>query len=183
MESREPKWVEPTSKPVDIRKTNIFSSNSIFFYDENQPYYIFSNNYNAPITVNGIIFRTSEHLYQWQKFSDPVIKLRIVGAPTGKMAAEIAEKNKYLIVPDFDSKKDSAMLIALRAKFSQHPDLGKELMSTGNNTIIQHNMYDQYWSDGGNGSGSNMLGKHLMKVREELTNGSISFDKPVVSIS
>ncbi len=30
--------------------------------------------------------------------------------------------------------------------------------------------YDDYWGDGGNGQGKNMLGKILMKVREELKN-------------
>jgi len=60
------------------------------------------------------------------------------------------------------------MLIALRAKFTKHPKLGKELVETGNRQLIEHYMYDDYWADGGNGNGLNMFGKLLMQIRQEL---------------
>jgi N-glycosidase YbiA len=37
--------------------------------------------------------------------------------------------------------------------------------------IIEHTRNDNYWGDGGDGGGRNMLGKTLMLVREELRKG------------
>lgn len=84
------------------------------------------------------------------------------------MASYIAIQNKNIIVPDFDKIKNDVMLKALRAKFNQYPNLAGELRSTGNKQLILHYMYDDYWADGGDGSGDNMLGKLLMKIRQEL---------------
>jgi len=85
---------------------------------------------DVPITINGVIFPTSEHYYQWQKFNDPIIKQRIINATT--------------------------------------PELGFELVKTGTSPLVQHDIYDNYWADGGNGEGTNMLGKLLVQVRQEL---------------
>ena len=64
---------------------------------------------------------------------------------------------------------------ALLCKFNQHPRLRKELLLTGNATIFEHTINDNYWGDGGNGTGQNMLGKLLMKIREEIKK---DFDDP-----
>ena len=38
-------------------------------------------------------------------------------------------------------------------------------------SIVEHTENDGYWGDGGDGSGKNMLGQILMRVREELRHG------------
>ena len=57
---------------------------------------------------------------------------------------------------------------ALRAKFTQHPALRSLLLSTGDETIVEHTENDNYWGDGGDGSGRNRLGVLLMELREKL---------------
>jgi N-glycosidase YbiA len=167
---------ELKNKPL-AKKTNIHATNSIIFYDEYLPYYEFTNFYEgAPIKINDESFKTAEHYYQWQKFNDPITKLRIINAPTARIATDIADNSKYLIRNDFDKK--NAMLTALREKFRQYQTLGKVLTSTDNKILIEHNMHDDYWSDGGDGSGLNMLGILLMQVREELNNGSLKYINP-----
>ena len=64
------------------------------------------------------------------------------------------------------------MLAALRAKFSQHHQLRTLLLGTGCAQLIEHTRNDSYWGDGGDGSGQNMLGKLLMQVRGELSEGA-----------
>ena len=96
------------------------------------------------------------------------------------MASSIAATNKNISVPGFDKKKDDIMLNGLRAKFTQYPNLGGTLLSTNNKELIEHYMYDTYWADGGDGSGANIFGKLLMKVRQELKNGTLTYDKPFV---
>lgn len=121
--------------------------------------------------MNGVTFKTPEHFYQWSKFGEPagsIIKQRILDAPTAKMATYIADNNKNIILPNFEQIKNDVMLNALRAKFTQHHDLRQVLLSTGEKPLIEHYMYDNYWADGGDGSGKNMLGNLLMQVRQEL---------------
>ena len=45
-------------------------------------------------------------------------------------------------------------------------------MATGDAKLIEHTRNDKYWADAGDGSGKNMLGILLMKVREELESKS-----------
>ncbi len=60
------------------------------------------------------------------------------------------------------------MTDAVRAKFTQHDELRALLLATGDAKIVEHTVNDSYWGDGGDGSGRNMLGQILMRVREEL---------------
>ena len=69
---------------------------------------------------------------------------------------------------DWEEIKDEVILQALRMKFSQNPEIAKELLATGDAIIIEHTRNDVYWADGGDGSGKNKLGLLLMQVREEL---------------
>jgi predicted NAD-dependent protein-ADP-ribosyltransferase YbiA (DUF1768 family) len=41
-------------------------------------------------------------------------------------------------------------------------------LATADAKIVEHTTNDSYWGDGGDGSGRNMLGQVLMRVREEL---------------
>ena len=58
-------------------------------------------------------------------------------------------------------------------KFSQNPEIAKELLATGDALLIEHTRNDDYWTDGGDGSGKNKLGLLLMQVREELKNSNL----------
>ena len=66
------------------------------------------------------------------------------------------------------------MLTALRAKFSQHPQLASLLLSTGGARLVEHTTNDRYWADGGDGTGRNRLGELLMQVRQELADGTLA---------
>lgn len=141
-------------------------SNAIYFSDDANPYYEFSTIYPGyKFSVNGIQFPTANHYYHWQKFNDNITKYRILSAPTGKMAGYVADDAKHLIIPSFN--KETAMANALKEKFTQNDQLKKLLLSTKPFQLIQHTS-DKYWSDGGDGSGKNILGKLLMELRDNL---------------
>jgi predicted NAD-dependent protein-ADP-ribosyltransferase YbiA (DUF1768 family) len=59
----------------------------------------------------------------------------------------------------------------LSAKFTQHEDLKKLLLSTGNARLVEavrtDNAVNRTWGEV-NGKGQNMLGVLLMEVREEI---------------
>lgn len=95
-------------------------------------------------------------------------KIRQIASP---MDAALEGRNRQNpLRPDWEEVKNKVMLQALRMKFSQNPDIAKELMATGDAIIIEHTRNDAYWADWGDGSGKNKLGLLLMQVREELKN-------------
>ena len=81
-------------------------------------------------------------------------------------AGRSLRKNKELI-DGWDDRKVEIMLKGLRAKFSQSKMLREALLETGNATIHENSPTDMFWGI----KGEDMLGKLLMKVREELKNG------------
>ncbi len=74
--------------------------------------------------------------------------------------------------------KIEVMYKALLAKFSQNEELKDLLGMTGNRVLIEDSPHDSYWGNGGDGTGHNMLGKLLMKVREELRGNSTPMPHP-----
>jgi ribA/ribD-fused uncharacterized protein len=44
-------------------------ADSILFYEKKDPFYEFSNYYDAPITIDGVTYPTTEHYFQAMKFS------------------------------------------------------------------------------------------------------------------
>ena len=144
----------------------------IKFYKVHDDYGFMSNFAPYPFSDGNKIWPTSEHYFQAQKFLIPEIqeKIRQIASP---MDAALEGRNRQNpLRPDWEEIKDKVMLQALRMKFSQHPEIAKELLATGDAIIIEHTRNDAYWADGGDGSGKNKLGLLLMQVREELKNSN-----------
>ena len=76
--------------------------------------------------------------------------------------------------PDWEDVKENVMMIALRAKFDQYPELKQLLLSTAGKSLVEHTDIDNYWGDAGDGSGLNRLGDLLVELREDYLN----IDKP-----
>ena len=145
----------------------------IKFYKVHDDYGFMSNFAPYPFSDGSKICPTSEHYFQAQKFLVPEIqeKIRQIASP---MDAALEGRNRQNpLRPDWEEIKDKVMLQALRMKFSQHPEIAKELLSTGEAIIIEHTRNDAYWADSGDGSGKNKLGLLLIQVREELKNATL----------
>jgi ribA/ribD-fused uncharacterized protein len=140
----------------------------IKFYSENAAYGEFSNFAYYPIKLKGKIWKTTEHYYQAQKFEKQEYKDKIRNAESPMKAAELGRSRKERILKNWDNIKQNIMYEAVKAKFTQHSELMQLLLDTQNAKIIEHTENDDYWGDAGDGTGKNMLGKILMKVREEL---------------
>jgi N-glycosidase YbiA len=143
----------------------------INFYRTGDEYGCFSNFSAYPIELKGKLWPTSEHYFQAQKFDGTEHEEAIRLEKSPMIAARMGRDRNKPIRPDWESVKDDVMREAVRAKFTQHPELRETLLATGDATIVEHTENDRYWGDGGDGSGKNMLGRILMEIRTELRGG------------
>ena len=154
----------------------------IKFYRANEkPYGAFSNLYKRPIEFEGKTYPTAEHAYQAGKAAKPAVRDWILSAPTPALAA-MAAHGLYIwdVVPDWASIKFARMRKVLRAKFSQHEDLAKLLIETGDRRLVEagtvNNAVNRLWGEVA-GSGQNMLGVMLMELRKDLLDASAVADE------
>ena len=71
-------------------------------------------------------------------------------------------------IKKWNNDRYNIMCKVITEKFTQHLDLQQILLNTGNATLIENAPWDSYWGIGTNGNGQNMLGKILMKVRDNI---------------
>ena len=143
------------------------------FYRANEkPYGAFSNLFRRPMEFEGRVYPTAEHAYQAGKARKDEVREWILSAPTPSLVA-MAAHGLYTwdIVPEWSRTKFDRMRKVLKAKFSQHEDLKKLLLSTGNARLVEagrtDNAVNRTWGEV-NGKGQNMLGVLLMEVRDEI---------------
>ena len=140
----------------------------IKFYLVNEPYGCFSNFAPFPIVIDGKTWPTSEHYFQAQKFLENAHQEAIRTLVSPMDAARKGRDRKLPLRKDWEHVKDDIMLRAVREKFAQHAELRTTLLETSEAKLIEHTPNDNYWADGGDGLGKNILGVILMRVREEL---------------
>lgn len=142
----------------------------INFYSTKDAYGCFSNFAAYPFRIGNKVWKTSEHYFQAQKFAgtEHEEELRHVASPM--VVARMGRSRQRPLRKDWETAKDDIMREALRAKFTQHDELKKILLETGDAHLVEHTANDSYWGDGGDGHGRNMLGQLLMELREELKN-------------
>ena len=65
--------------------------------------------------------------------------------------------------------KDQIMYEGLIEKFGQNKNLCSKLVKTANKELIAEDPHEFFWAEGSDGTGQNMLGELLMKVRDYYT--------------
>lgn len=124
------------------------------------------------MTVDGkeYTFPSVEHYYQAMKFyaSDPRFDV-ILKLKNPDDARLITKKPEYKINrrANFENNKFDIMERGLYAKFAQNPDAAKMLKDTGDAVLIK-SCAVCYKCGFGEGSGTNRIGKVLMKIRSEI---------------
>ncbi|CAG8538374.1 3971_t:CDS:2 [Paraglomus occultum] len=117
---------------------------TINFYRQNGEYGIFSNFYGAPIEIDGELWPTSEHYFQAQKFPiRPELQQKIRNLSTPSEAAKAGRRRDYPLREDWESVKEDVMMRALIAKFTQHEDLKRQILDTGDAKLVEHTARDR----------------------------------------
>lgn len=156
----------------------MYINKMIFFYKADEiPYGAFSNFAEFPVRIQDKIWPSSEHYFQAMKFqgTEHEEELRQLKNP---MDVALAGRDRSRpLRSDWEFVKDDVMRTAVFAKFSQYDFLKQLLLSTNNETIVEHSSNDHYWADGSDGieigTGKNMLGIILMEVRQKLSDPQI----------
>lgn len=137
----------------------------IKFYRTKEQYGAFSNFSKHSVEFEGKVWPTSEHAYQAQKFESVEHQEWVRSADTAREAAIRGRSTSVPMRREWDGIKCDAMLVILYHKFTQHEDLKQLLLSTAEEEIVEYSPYDTFWGSGKDGTGLNMLGKILMRVR------------------
>jgi hypothetical protein len=139
--------------------------NELKFYGKEHP---FSNFYPSEVEIDNITYPTTEHYFQAMKAYNTVDKVSITIAESPYLAKKLGRSCKAR--KDWNSVKAIFMEKAVRAKFTQNEKLKKFLLKSGDKILIEDSPNDYIWGCGRDDTGQNLLGKILMKIREELRN-------------
>lgn len=146
--------------------SDIIMRDVVRFYSVTGEYGVFSNFAPYPIVLDGRRWPTSEHYFQAQKFEDRASQEAIRKVASPMVAAQRGRDRRRKLRRDWERVKLGVMRRAVEAKFTQHVELRAVLLATGDALLVEHTADDDYWGDGGDGSGSNHLGRILMAVRQ-----------------
>ncbi|KAJ4461161.1 putative GTP cyclohydrolase II [Paratrimastix pyriformis] len=142
----------------------------VLFYDKDRPFYEFTNFYDrAPfIDTTRRQWKTSEHYFQAHKFESPALQEEVRNLPFARDAFDFTRRRPADVRKDWRDKNLAIMWDALYFKFTQNPHALRCLLETGNRRLVEHTVKDNFWGDGGDGSGQNKLGQMLMDLRTHL---------------
>jgi ribA/ribD-fused uncharacterized protein len=129
-------------------------------------YYFLSNFYSTPVMYEGLLYQNNEAAFQSAKVKDLERRKQFC-----QLDPSIAKKKgrNVLLRNDWEDIKDEVMYQCVKDKFTRNQDLRQRLIDTDNEELVEGNTWnDTYWGVC-RGRGKNMLGKILMRVREELS--------------
>jgi len=165
---------------------NLFNEEYLFFWGHTQKEEIdkscLSQWYPACFVIDGVEYKTSEQYMMYRKallFNDEERINLIMETNSPKEAKRLGR-----LVENFDFNvwiryAFDIVLSGNNAKFTQNIEMGDFLRSTGDDVIVEASPYDKVWGigmdqhhpdilDPSKWKGENLLGKVLMKVRDNI---------------
>jgi len=147
---------------------SIDGKKKIYFYRATGKYGFLSNLFKKTLIFEDREFSTGEHAYQYGKFKDETVREWAMVSPKPHLLSILAHGLfSWDIVENWSKIKVDRMYKVLRVKFSDE-ELRQKLLGTGDAMLIENSKTDPFWGNGKKGTGKNMLGLLLMKIREEI---------------
>jgi ribA/ribD-fused uncharacterized protein len=157
----------------------------ISFTKVSLPYGWLGNMAPYPVTYNNREYKTTEALFQSLRFMNHPEIVDEICEQKSPMSAKMVAK-KYVDILEKDGYQSLGqqdidnMMLCLRLKVEQHPELKEELLNTQNQVIIEDcssrpHGSGLFWGSAfnktnGTWEGRNVLGVLWMQLREELVN-------------
>ncbi|WP_365718541.1 NADAR domain-containing protein [Ruminococcus sp.] len=153
-----------------------------FFHNANEPFGFLSNWYLSDFTVDGMKFTSMEQFIMYNKclcFGDSISAKDILSTDDVARQKSIGRNARNYIDSVWAGRRQLIAVRGLYAKFSQNPELKKQLLDTGDAFLVECAVNDKIWACGidlrddsrkraDKWSGQNILGFALMEVRESL---------------
>lgn len=150
-----------------------------FFFTEASP---FSQWFRAQLVVDGVTFNCAEQAMMYGKaqlFGDAATAAEILAAEHPRQHKALGRKVKPFDDRAWRLNREAIVRKANHAKFTQNPELLAQLLATRGTTLVEASPYDKIWgiglaasdpraSDPAKWKGSNLLGKILSALRDEL---------------
>jgi len=157
-----------------MRRTNKY----VFFWGKGS----FTNWCMCHFVVDGIEYNCTEQYMMAEKarlFGDIEILSEIMASEDPSYQKLCGRKVRGFVKEKWDAVARDVMYRGCRAKFEQNPAYLKELMDTGDRTIVEASPYDCIWgiglhwtsplcNDPAQWGGTNWLGETLTKVRDDI---------------
>jgi ribA/ribD-fused uncharacterized protein len=147
----------------------------ITFSKVDLPWGFLSNMAPFPILYMGVEWKTAEALFQALRFVDTEVR-EIIRTEKSPMAAKMKAKlfRAKMIIEPTGPEDVMNMRQVLHLKFSQHNDIRKKLLNSGQYQIIEdigirNKPRDLFWGmrkQNGLWEGENTMGKLLMELRD-----------------
>ena len=145
---------------------------------------VLSQWYPAPFVVADVHDATAEHYMMAEKarlFEDEDIRQRIIAESSPRNVKALGRMLSGFDEAIWQQHRQDIVYRGNRAKFSQHTELKKFLLATGNQVLVEASPVDHIWGIGMAENdpdcchpllwrGLNLLGFTLMKVRADLMN-------------
>lgn len=140
----------------------------------------FSNWYMCKFMVDGIVYNCTEQHMMASKaryFNDKESEIAIMEEDLPREQKALGRKVKNFDADKWSKVAKTFVIQGCYAKFDQNPYLKKELLDTGDATLVEASPYDKIWgvglrasdpriNDRANWLGTNWLGEVLVNVRE-----------------
>jgi ribA/ribD-fused uncharacterized protein len=133
----------------------------------------------AAFVVDGLTFATAEHYMMWRKarlFGDEESAEKVLEAGDPRRAKAVGRGVRGFDQGRWEESRDEIVLAGSVAKFGQHPELLRHLLSTGSRVLVEASPLDRVWgiglaaddpaaADPGRWRGLNLLGFALTRAR------------------
>jgi len=142
-----------------------------------------SNFYKVNFKENNLIFNCSEQYFMYQKCltfnpKNNILLNKILSEVNSYKIKQFGRQVKNYNESVWNKARYGIMIKALRLKFTQNADIKAKLLSTNPKKLYEVSPYDSIWGIGLSVQeamytdpkhyGSNLLGKALMQIRDEL---------------
>ncbi len=156
------------------------SSKPILFYRERDEYGYFSNFYKATITIDNNTFFCNEQYIMYSKamlFGDSETANLILACKSQPGIKALGRQVKNFKEEVWVANREQIADRCNLAKFTQHSNLKKLILETGQADLAEAAQYDRIWGIGCNPevgkdrskwNGLNILGVSLMRIRDQI---------------
>lgn len=158
---------------------------SVFFHKKTDEHWILSNMSAVPLVVEGVPFKSSEHLFQVMKFATEESIKAVYPSHSPKMTAKHYQKIGGHRREDWGAMILDAMKFCLQKKYEQSEEFRAELERTKGYYIVElqdstkgKESRPNAWgvkTNGENYVGPNIMGQLLMELRDK---GKIDYTLP-----